>query len=211
MIEYSQASVVIAAPRMHVDYITPVGASAPEVFNLSAIPGSFYTTYQTDQSLQTDASTQSSTSWSAGAQEQAEAKVTIGIPNVDALSIDDKFSAQQAWKGSVESVHGTIASSDLKVGVQTGFADKVWYDSSRMNLYIYPVIGKTVCPADKLTGTPPDTTCTVPEVPLTVQFSGPDSIGHNSLSGASLEWYQPPWEARRRVVLSGEPGAAADH
>src|SRR2546428_2147792 len=36
--ERTQATVVIAAPPMHVDYITPVLAAAPEVLNLSAIP-----------------------------------------------------------------------------------------------------------------------------------------------------------------------------
>lgn len=143
----SQASVVVAAPPMHVDYITPVGASAPEVFNLSAIPGSFFTSYQTDETSSNQSSTKSSTSWSAGAKETVEGKVTFGIPNVDAVTVDDKFSAQQAWKGSVENVHGTTSSHSFDVSQQTGFADQVWYDSSRINLYIYPVIGKTVCPA----------------------------------------------------------------
>ena len=75
-------------------------------------------------------------------------------------------SAQQAWKGNAEKVHGTAHSTTFDVSQQTGFGDQLWYKESRLNLYIYPVIGQTGCPA------------AIPncaesqKVPLTVQLSG---------------------------------------
>jgi hypothetical protein len=162
----SQPSVVIAAPPMHVDYAPPVGDNTPaQVLNVSAIPGGFYSQYQTDESNTKQSSSQNTTSWSFGAQETLETSVTIGLVDIDDVKVEEKFSAQQQWKGSVETVHGTTNTTRFDLSVQTKF-DHLWYNESRLNLYIYPVIGKTVCPATKPNCSDDN------KVPLTVQFSG---------------------------------------
>jgi hypothetical protein len=193
----SQPSVVLAAPPMHVDYITPARASMPQVFNVSAIPNGFFTQYQTDQSNSTQSSTQNTTSWSAGASETLQNKGVFGIPDVDTITVQNKFSAQQAWKGNTQSVHGTTSSTQFDVSQQTGFGDQLWYEESRLNLYIYPVIGQTGCPAEI-------PNCSDSQkVPLTVQFSGVDAVSNDTVPGNTTEWYQPPWEAGNVLSYPG--------
>jgi hypothetical protein len=54
---------------------------------------------------------------------------------------------------------------------------------------IYPIIGRTVCPAGQPNCQPSQ------KVPATIQFSAPDMIDNPPVqSGPGLEWYQPPWE-----------------
>ena len=184
----SQPSVVLGAPPMHVDYIAPARQSIPKVFNVSAVPAGFYTQYQTDESKSTQSSTQHTTSWSAGTAESLSQKIVIGLPDLDAATFQNKFSAQQAWKGNSQAVHGTSSSTQFDVSQQTGFSDQLWYTESRLNLYIYPVIGQNGCPA----ATPdcPESA----KVPLTVQFSGVDAVTNDTVPGNTTEWYQPPWE-----------------
>ena len=120
----SQPSVVLAVPPMHIDFITPARQSMPQVFNVSGIPAGFFTQYQTDQSNSTQSSTQNTTSWSAGTSESLSSKVTVGVPDVDSVTVQNKFSAQQAWKGNSEKVHGTTSSTQFDVSQQTGFSDQ---------------------------------------------------------------------------------------
>ena len=193
----TQPSVVLAAPPMHVDYVTPARKSAPQVFNVSAIPNGFFTQYQTDQSNSTQSSTTNTTSWSAGAKETLQNKAVFGIPDLDTITVQNKFSAQQAWKGNTQTVHGTTSSTQFDVSQQTGFGDQLWYGESRLNLYIYPVIGQTGCPAE-LPGCSDDQ-----KVPLTVQLSGLDAASNDTVPGNTTEWYQPPWEAGNILSYPG--------
>jgi hypothetical protein len=193
-----QPSVVLATPPMHVDYIAPANQTTAQVLNVSAIPIAdlinpvgYYAKYQKEEGSSTTSSTTTSTSWSAGVQEKADVKATWGDPDVSSVSIEDKFSAQQQWQGSVENAHESVTSSGFDVSIATSFGDAIWYDESRLNLYIYPVIGKQVCPAT----TPPNPNCDPSQQgPLTVQFSGVDAYSSTAAAGNTTEWYQPPWE-----------------
>jgi hypothetical protein len=74
------------------------------------------------------------------------------------------------------------------VDLKTGFSDHVWFTSTRFNIYVYPVIGKKVCPAAK-------PNCGENEkVPLTIQYSAPDFSSYEHVDGKLIPWYQPPWE-----------------
>jgi hypothetical protein len=184
----SQPSVVLGVPPMHIDFIAPARQTTPQLFNVSAIPDGYFTQYQTDQSQGNQSSSQNTTSWSAGASETLSGKLTVGIPDIDTVTFKDKLSAQQAWKGNSENVHGTTSSMQFNVAQKTGFSDQLWYTDSRLNLYIYPVIGQTGCP-QAIPGCPDDQ-----KVPLTVQFSGVDAVSNDTVPGNTTEWYQPPWE-----------------
>jgi len=94
----------------------------------------------------------------------------------------------------------------FNASVRTRFADYVRFEEARVNLYIYPVLGKTACPADQVTGTPPNTSCKVPEGPLTVQFAAPDQASLENVEGTSLEWYQPPWQPGNILSYLGTKG-----
>ena len=73
----------------------------------------------------------------------------------------------------------------MTLSTTTGFGDEIWYDVSSFNVYYYPVLGETVCPAD-------NGDCTAEEEQqLYVTFSGPSSTGTGPGPGANTEWYQP--------------------
>ena len=126
-----------------------------------------------------------------------------------ASTIRTKIGAEQAWSGSVQSTTDYGNAEEFNASIQTRFADYVRYHEARMNIYIYPVIGKTACPADKVTGTPPNTSCTVPEGPLTVQFSGPDQAFHAERRRHVARVVPAALAAREYPLLPREPGPVA--
>jgi hypothetical protein len=180
---------------MHVDFVTPIGRSTPQVLNVSVVPDGFYAQYDTTNQTSLQSSSQHTTSWSVGAKEDASFSWGVGdAAEGEGFDNTDTFAAEQAWKWNVQSTTDYGSAEAFNASVHTRFADYVRYQEARMNLYIYPVLGKTACPAEQVTGTPPNTSCKVPEVPLTVQFSAPDQPSLENVDGTSLEWYQPPWE-----------------
>ena len=187
----TQPTSIIATPPMHIDFSPLAGEpnSPPTLINVTAIPKGFFTEYDTDQK-QTNQSTQKNTnSWSYGAKENIGASVGFGIPNLASVSVSDSFTAAQSWKGITEQEHGVSASSSFDVSAKTNFSDQVWFIQSRFNVYVYPVLNRLVCPASQPANCP-DTA----KVPLTIHFSAPDQVTFNTMSGNSLEWYQPVWE-----------------
>ena len=96
-----------------------------------------------------------------------EASLNIGFGDVEegGLRQYDEARGRAGLGGNVQNATDYGNAEDFNGSIQTKFADYVRYDEARMNIYIYPVIGKTACPADQVTGTPPNTSCKVPEVP----------------------------------------------
>lgn len=184
----TQPTVVVGAPPTHVDFAPPAGQTTPIPLNLSAVPEGFYTAYETEETSSNQSSSTNTTSWSFGAKEKVTAGATIGDPDTEGVNVTDTFTAAQNLKGKAEKEHGIYSSQQFDISQKTGLADQVWYSDTRFNIWVYPVLGKTVCPATK-------PGCQDSEkVPLTVQFSGPDETSTNSMAGNLIEWYQPPWE-----------------
>jgi hypothetical protein len=176
---------------MHVDYITPVNGTKPEVLNISFIPDGFNSSFSLSQDSKTGGSTTHQTSWSAGVAESGSASVQWGdVDKGSGEKFSMAFNAAQDFAGSTENSNNNYATSHFDVTVATKKGDQVFYDDSRLNIWVYPVIGETACPAAK-------PACTAAEQqPLTLQFSGPDKIdtGVVSTEDAGSFWYQPPWE-----------------
>ncbi len=183
-----QPSTVIGVPPMHVDFIDPGDGNGPRVFNVSVVPDGFKTTYNQENSSSYASSNTNTTSWSFGAKETLSAGFTIGDPDTDFLKVSDTFTAAQDLKQSHENDHGTYTGKSFNISATTGFGDEVSYTDSAFNIWTYPVIGQTVCPA-KPAACPPN------GVPLTIQFSAPDGDAiQEAVQGQGLQWYQPPWE-----------------
>jgi len=184
-----QPEVVIGVPPMHVDFVSPEPGSPPQVMNLSAVPDGFSTTYQQESSTGNQSNTNNKTSWSFGAKETFSESVSFGDPDKGTgTRLKDTFTAAQNLKSASEKIHGTYQGKTFNLSATTGFGDEVSYTNSQFNIWIYPVVGQTTCPADKTC--PPDQ-----KVPLTIQFSAPsgDALIH-AVQGQGLQWYQPPWE-----------------
>ncbi len=183
----AQPSVIAAMPPMHVDFVRPSGGEQPTLLNLSAIPSGFRTVYETSETNTAQSSSTSTSSWSFGAEVNVGASVEIGsVENGLGVEVGATAQAAQDIKTINEKQYGSYQSSRFDASVKTGLSDQVWYTQSRFNLYVYPVLGHSVCP----TGEP---SCTE-KVPLTIQFSGPDKIESHKVDGNLIPWYQPPWE-----------------
>jgi hypothetical protein len=175
---------------MHVDFITPDGSSKPVPLNLSAVPGGYFTQYQTEETSKDQSSNESTTKWSRGVAKQVGAKLVLGDPEVTGATAALDVGAQQTWESSTKTLNDSYTARTFNASQQTGFGDQVWFTESRFNLYIYPVLGQTACPDDGSPQPCPDNQ----KRPLYVQFSGPDPVHDKTAAGPGLEWYQPPWE-----------------
>lgn len=188
-----QPTVIAAAPPMHIDFVKPLDGSpdgnTTQVLDLSAMPLSYYTQYQVDNSGSSQSSHTSTTGTGWSAKESVNLKVQFGNPNVDPVSgsADIGFAASQAKKEIDTNGSNNFSSHSFDVSVQTNGSDQVWYTENDLNIWIYPVIGKTTCPAGKTC--PP-----AAQVPLNIQFSAPNPTVLASRAGNILNWYQPPWE-----------------
>ncbi len=176
---------------MHVDFVSPdpFDGVPPVLLNLSADPDGFKTTYENATSDDNPHSESHKTSWSWGAQETFGVKATVGDPeDASGYSVGDKFTAAQNLKGSIDHSTSTFMGHDFGLSATSSLHDVVTHNDTNLRIWVYPVIGQTVCPAGKQC--PPDQ-----KVPLTIQFSAPTTDNDPiTEDGKSLSWYQPPWE-----------------
>lgn len=186
----SQPTAVIGVPPMHIDYVSPTTAgAAPELLDLSFVWDGYSTTYQQQDTSSYKSSTTNTTSWSFGLQESGTASLTIGKPDDEGLKISDTAKAAQDLKGSSGDTRGSYTSYKYNFTANTGIDDFVSYVNSDFNIWIYPVIGQTVCPSNNSSCGPSD------RKPLTIQFSAPTSNPSvKNVDASAIPWYQPPWE-----------------
>ena len=190
-IDYTNSTIINAMPPMHVDYITPVGGSKPEVLNISFIPDGFNSSFSLSQESKTGASTTGKTSWSAGVDLSVGGSYQIGDPDEGTgTRFSEAFHIADDITGSSSNSNINYTGSKFDVTTATKKGDVVFYNDYRQNIWVYPALGQKVCPA-----TLPN--CSADQqVPLTIQFSGPDQIDTEitSTEDAGAYWYQPPWE-----------------
>jgi len=182
---------VMAAPPMHLGYIIPVGEDEPTALNISAVPSDFFTRYFSNTSTQVGSSHSSTDSFTFGFAEEVEGKVKVKVPfegGVDSTSVKVTVASAQTFENSVEKFYNNYATVDFAASTQTGWGDQVFDKQSRFNIYIYPVLNRTVCPSD----TPG---CSDDEKrPLQLLFSGPDMIDYGNINALNVEFYQPAHE-----------------
>jgi hypothetical protein len=192
-IDNTTPTVINSAPPMHIDYITPFNGNKPQVLNLSFIPDGFNSSFKLTQASKTGGSTTHKLSWSAGVDLSVGYSYTVGDPdNATGAKFSAAFDAADKVTGSSDNSTVSYGTSTFDVGASTTTGDAVYTDQSRLNIWVYPVIGQTACPASLK-----NPNCTPDEQkPLTIQFSGPDQITSGAVSASDLSTnsYQPPWE-----------------
>lgn len=189
MQDTAQPSVIAAMPPMHVDFISPAGTEQPTLLNVSAIPEGFNTTYKTNVTGSVQSSSKNTTSFSFGAEVSVGSSIEIGsVEDGLGIEVGATASAAQNLKDINTREYGSYQGTRFDASVSTGFSDVVWYSESRFNVFIYPIIGQSVCPPEK-------TNCEEEaKVPLTIQFSAPDKTERTQIDGTLVPWYQPTWE-----------------
>lgn len=186
--KHKQPQIVLGAPPMHVDYATPANANNPVVLNVSAVPNGFYSSYQTAVTNQAQSSHQGTTSYANGVKVSADIGFKIGDPLVGSISAKVGANAGKLNSHFVKKQYGTYLSTSFDASTSTGFDDQIWYSSETHNIFIYPIIGQTACPAETPNCTPSQ------KSPMVIMFSGPSSQQSQSVGGSALEWYQPVHE-----------------
>ena len=185
----AQPSVAIGAPPMHVDFVSPNLGAAPRVLNLSAVPEGFKTTYEEETSTSSTSSATNTTSWSFGTAVSLSASTAIGDPDLTGVKVSDTLTAAQELKEISEESHGTYMEKTFNLSATTAFGDELSFLDPQFNIWVYPVLGKKVCPAAKPNCQPNQ------QVPLTIQFSAPSGDAlTQAAEGEAVQWYQPPWE-----------------
>jgi len=183
---HSQPTVILGVPPMHVDALDLKGASdSPRIVepvNFSVFPAGYNTQYNFDTTSTTTSSTQSTTSWTKSTKEAGGA--SYGFAGFKA-SNQETF--QQSWSNTSTSKNYSSQKAADTVTDQTETADKVLFRSKVFNLYTYPLIGQTDCPASN-----PDCTA-AEEQPAYVTFSGENVAASEAtfVPGTQIEWYHP--------------------
>ena len=203
--KHTQPELILGAPPMHVDYVTPANSSGPIVLNLSAVPQGFNSSYKTTVTNSTQSSRQATTSYTNAVNASTSVGFKFGTPLTGDVSAKVGVSAGFMHRKSIEKRYGQYASTQFDASTITGFDDQVWFSNKTHYIFMYPVIGRTACPADA-------PNCTDPG-PMFVMFSGPTVNLLESVGGASLEWYQPihetgtvfsyPWSLEQLQAAEG--------
>ena len=185
---HEQPSVIIAAPPMHVDAVSPSPGAPLKIINFSAAQDGFYSQFQSESSTGTGQTTDSSNTWSFAATESAGESLAVGDCALDECeSVDAKQSATQAVDGTNSTQTGTYGEDSQGFKSATGFGDQLFMRGSTVTDYVYPVIGKMVCPATNENCQPSE------KVPMTVQVAGMDTFSTTTESGVGEPAYQPVW------------------
>jgi hypothetical protein len=183
-----QPSAIVGMPPMHVDYVPPKYGADPVLLNLSAIQDSFHTTYELADTSSTQTTTSNTISWSFGTKISGSTSTSVGDPDFASAEVSDTFSAAADLKTQVETETGTLATNSFNLSATTGLGDTGFANINRFNVWIYPVIGKTVCPSSEPNCPSAD------RVPMLIQFSAPDLQQPVVQITEDDAWYQPPWE-----------------
>ena len=193
-VERAQPQTVLAMPPMHADYVSPSGGKDPTVVNFSVAPAGFSSRYKQQTSAETTVSKTITTSSSFSGEESLSGSVTLGKTDANTgelengVKITDTFKAMQEIKDSTANINGDFNSEEKTITQSTGLSDVIWFEDSSYFLWVYPVIGRKVCPADK-------PNCKDSEkVPLQLMFSAPKPSTFQYVATDTVEWYQPPWE-----------------
>jgi hypothetical protein len=159
------------------------------VLNISAIPDGFFAKYSLSESQSDQSSSQHNTSWQVNLAVTASLGLTLGNCEFspDCFNNTTTIATNDTWGGTVKDQTSYGSAETFNAAFSSQFGDYLRFEESRVNLYIYPVIGKTACPD---TAECPDSD----KAPMFMQFSAPERASHANVLGTSLEWYQPPWE-----------------
>jgi len=191
--EQYQVRMALGIPPMHVDYITPPDysdcqdttiTSGPCIVNLTVQPSApaptttaFATQFNFTSSSSKNTQSRTTTSWGLSTKETTEAKLSFNDLEEN-VSADIKDSVTTKYTGTVSQRYDTYQKQTNSLTVTTGFADYLFYTAQDMNVYYYPVLGKTDQQGK----------------PLYVEFSVPDNVHHLDNDATLEDWYQPVQE-----------------
>lgn len=147
--QHTQPQMVIQTPPSLIDYVLPnaLDSTAPAIVNFTRAPGNYNTQIQFQtESSDTSAASQA-TSHSTSFTESIGGEAKFGIPLIGSIDATTKESWSQYHESNTSSQFSNYVSTALETGGTIGADDQVWWTQTTFNVFNYPVIGETVCPA----------------------------------------------------------------
>ena len=140
----------------------------------------------------------------------------VGDITASYLSASVKYAGAKSYQQDISNENKKFGSTVDSINSTTGFADHIFFTIQRFNVWMYPVLGQKVCPANQAT-CPDDK-----KQQLYIEYSGPDKIRLHDADATTQDWYQPldepgnifsyPWsyelfkqEHREAGLVTNEP------
>jgi hypothetical protein len=112
--KHTQPELILGAPPMHVDYVTPANSSSgPIVLNLSAVPQGFNSSYKTTITNSTQSSRQATTSYTNAVSASTSVGFKFGTPLTGDVSAKVGVSAGFMHRKSIEKRYGQYTSTQF--------------------------------------------------------------------------------------------------
>ena len=192
--DHLQPDVVLAIPPMHIDYIRDATGNGPKPLNLTVFPSTpsknqpaFNTQFSFNSEGSSESKSKEATDSTWGFGGSVSGKVVIGDEKLANVTVESKLAAEGAWGKSNETKNSNYQTTEKSLNATTGFADHIYFTSSRQNTWAYPILGLR-CPVD-------GQAC--PQKDKKTQFvlmSAPDMVEKADLDATTQEWYQPVQE-----------------
>jgi hypothetical protein len=212
---HTQPQLVTQAPPALIDYILPSAADSTTdaIVNFTRAPTTFNTQIDFSTTSMTTASTQATASYSTGFKESIGGEAKFGAPLVSSIDIKNTESWSQQFEHNTSTQLSTYQSTSLDTSTAAGADDQVWWTQTSFNVFNYPVIGQTTCPASLTCDASDPTQIVCPGSATTSQVTltcAPTSSGGGcqclSPNGSASLCPAPPSNATERACQADASG-----
>jgi len=147
--QHSQPQMVIQTPPSLIDYVLPSteDSSSEAIVNFTRAPDFFYTEIQFETESSNTSATTQTTSHSSSFTETVGGEAKFGVPLVSSIDVKNKESWSQFHESNTSSQFSNYLFNALQEKGTIGADDQVFWTNTTFNVFHFPVIGETVCPA----------------------------------------------------------------
>jgi len=159
--DHSGPQLIIQAPPSHIDYVQPEDSdsAAPAIVNFTRAPRNYQTKIQFASGSDDTASTRETRSISSSTTETVSGEVKYKVPLIAQVDAKDTQSWTQFNQSSHQQQLSTYSTTRLQTNAAIGADDQIWWTETTFNVFNYPELGVTQCPAST-TCDPSDPVCT---------------------------------------------------
>ncbi len=147
--EHTQPQIIIQAPPSLIDFVQPntQDSSTPAIVNFTRAPNNYQAQFQFGTTSSNTASTQQTHSFTSSTTETVAGEIKFPQSVVGTVDIKNKESWSQFNQNTNNEQLGTYSTTRLQTGGAIGADDQVWWTQTTFNVFHFPVLGMTSCPA----------------------------------------------------------------
>ena len=146
---HTQPQIIIQAPPSLIDYVQPndQDSPTPAIVNFTRAPNNYQAQIQFGTSSQDTASTQRTTSYTSSTTESVGGELKFPSSLVTGVDIKNQESWSQFHENTTNQQLSSYSTTRLQTGGAIGADDQVWWTQTTFNVFNFPVLGVTSCPA----------------------------------------------------------------